>query len=135
MSASLLGTTSSITIKVKAEALEIDSDRAVPFGLLVNELGTNAIKHAFPDRTGCVVLSVKKDGDQIELTVADDGVGMKDVDSAKSSEKRGSNYVAIFVRQLGSTLTVSGSEGTGTIVKIRLPLLLVPSGGAEPIAA
>jgi len=135
MSASLLGSTSRITIEVKAEALDIDSDRAVPFGLLVNELATNAIKHAFPGGTGRVVLSVEKIGDQIELTVADDGVGMKDKDAAKLPEKRGSDYVAIFVRQLGGTLAASRSEGTGTVVRIRLPLLLVPPEGAEPIAA
>jgi PAS domain S-box-containing protein len=135
MSASLLGSTSRITIEVKAEALDIDSDRAVPFGLLVNELPTNAIKHAFPGGTGRVVLSVEKIGDQIELTVADDGVGMKDKDAAKLPEKRGSDYVAIFVRQLGGTLAASRSEGTGTVVRIRLPLLLVPPEGAEPIAA
>ena len=104
MSASLLGNTSGIKIEVKAEALDIDPDRAVPFGLLVNELATNAIKHAFPDGTGRVVLSVEQAGDQIELTVADDGVGMKDKDSAKIPEKRGSDYVAIFVRQLAARL-------------------------------
>jgi PAS domain S-box-containing protein len=135
MSASLLGSTSRITIEVEAEALDIDPDRAVPFGLLVNELATNAIKHAFPDGTGRVVLGVEKIGDQIELTVADDGVGMKDKDAAKLPEKRGSDYVAIFVRQLGGTFAASGSERAGTVVRIRLPLLLVPPEGAEPVAA
>ena len=85
MSASLLGNKSGIEIEVKAEPLEIDPDRAVPFGLLVNELATNAIKHAFPDGTGHVVLSVEQVGDEIELTVADDGVGMKDKDSGEDS--------------------------------------------------
>jgi two-component sensor histidine kinase len=135
MSASLLGNTSGIKIEIKAEALDIDPDRAVPFGLLVNELATNSIKHAFPDGTGRVVLSVAQVGDQIELTVADDGVGMKDKDSAKIPEKRGSDYVAIFVRQLGGTIVPSGSEGTGTTVRIRLPLLLAPPGGAKRVAA
>jgi PAS domain S-box-containing protein len=135
MSASLLGNTSGIEIEVKAEPLEIDPDRAVPFGLLVNELATNAIKHAFPDGTGRIMLSVERIGDQIELTVADDGVGKKDMDAAKIPEKRGSEYVAIFVRQLGGTIAPSGSEGTGTTVRIRLPLLLVPPGGAERVAA
>jgi len=135
MSASLLGPASGIEIEVKAEALEIDPDRAVPFGLLVNELATNAIKHAFPGGTGRVVLSVQRVGDQIELSVADNGVGMKDRALPKILEKRGSDYVAIFVRQLGGTITAAGSEGTGTLIKIRLPLLLVPTGGAEPIAA
>ena len=135
MSASLLGNTSGIKIEVKAEALDIDPDRAVPFGLLVNELATNAIKHAFPGGTGRVVLSVEQVGDQIELTVADDGVGMKDKESAKIPEKRGSDYVAIFVRQLGGTIAPSGSEGPGTVVRIQLPLLLAPPGGVERIAA
>jgi len=81
------------------------------------------------------VLSVGQVGDQIELTVADDGVGMKDKDSAKIPEKRGSDYVAIFVRQLGGTITPSESEETGTIVRIRFPFLLVPPGGSERVAA
>jgi two-component sensor histidine kinase len=135
MSGSLLGNTPGIKIEVKAEALDIDPDRAVAFGLLVNELATNAIKHAFPDGTGRVVLSVEQVNDQIELTVADDGVGIKNKDSTKIPEKRGSDYVAMFVRQLGGTIAPSGSEETGTIVRIRLPLLLVPPWGAGRVAA
>ena len=135
MSASLLGNTSGIEIEVKAEALDIDADRAVPFGLLVNELGTNAIKHAFPDGTGRVVLSVEQVGDQIELTVADDGVGMNNKESAKLSEKRGSDYVAIFVRQLGGRIMPAEPAETGTIIRIRLPSLLTPPDGVERVAA
>lgn len=136
MSTSLLSNTSGITIEVKAEeALEIDPERAVPFGLLVNELVTNAIKHAFPDGKGHVVLRIERVGDQIELVVADDGVGMNDKGRVNIPEKRGADYVAIFVRQLGGVVIPSVSEGKGTIVRIRFPLLLVPSGGAEPLAA
>ena len=135
MAASLLGSASTITIEVKAEALEIDPDRAVPFGLLVNELATNAIKHAFPAGAGRVVLSVEQIDGQIELTVADDGVGIKDKDLARIPEKRGSDYVAIFVRQLGGTITSSGPEVAGTIVAVRLPLLLVAPGGGEHVIA
>ena len=60
--------------------------------------------------------------DQIELTVTDDGVGMKDEYSNQISEKHGSDYVAIFVRQIGGTIAISTAQGTGTIVRIRLPL-------------
>ena len=129
MSASLLGNTSGIKIEVKAEALEIDPDRAVPFGLLVNELATNAIKHAFPDGTGHVMLSVEQVGDQIELIVADDGVGMKDKDSAKIPEKRGSDYVAIFVRQLGGTIVPSESEANRNDRQNTASLASGPIGG------
>jgi two-component sensor histidine kinase len=123
MSESLLGNSSAIRIDVEGEALDIDPERAVPFGLLVNELGTNAIKHAFPDRAGRVVLSAEQIGDQIELTVADNGVGMKDKYTAQIPGKHGSDYVAIFVRQLGGTIAVSPSEGAGTTVRVRFPLI------------
>jgi two-component sensor histidine kinase len=135
MSASLLGNASGIKIEVEGESVEIDPDRAVPFGLLVNELTTNAIKHAFPGGRGRIKLCVERVGDQIELVVSDDGIGIKNKDAAKSPEKRGSDYVAIFVRQLGGAIVPSKQLATGTIVRIRLPLLLVPSGGAEPLAA
>ena len=67
--------------------------------------------------------------------VADNGVGMTDKKLAIFPEKRGADYVAIFVRQLGGTFVVSKPEATGTIVRIRLPLLLEPPSGAEPLAA
>jgi two-component sensor histidine kinase len=127
MSASLLGGASDIKIEVKAEALDIEAERAVPFGLLVNELATNAVKHAFRDGRGRIVLNVEQVGEQIELTVTDNGVGMKTADSGNGLEKHGADYVAMFVRQLGGTIAVSGSEGAGTTVRIRLPLLLSPA--------
>ena len=128
MSASLLGNTTGIKIEVRAEALDMDPDLAVPFGLLVNELATNSIKHAFPDGTGQIVLSVERVGDQIELAVADDGVGMSAKDPTKTAEKRGTDYVAIFVRQLGATVVPSIAKETGTTVRVRLPHLLAPPG-------
>ena len=129
MSASLLGNASGIKIEVKAEPLEIDPDRAVPFGLLVNELATNAIKHAFPGGMGQVVLSVERIGDEIELTVSDDGIGMKDKVLAKSPEKRGSDYVAIFVRQLPPPGAGSPGEPRTTF-QIGGPWGWFPPGGA-----
>ena len=136
MSATLLGKTSGVTIEVSADALQIDPDRAVPFGLLVNELATNAIKHAFPGGSGRVMLGAHQVGDQIELTVADDGIGMKEKVAAKLSEKRGSDYVAIFVRQLRGTVVSSPPQETetGTMVRIRLPMPLQPGNSGKAAA-
>jgi len=135
MSQSLLGSASGLEIVVETEALEIDPERAVPFGLVVNELGTNAIKHAFPDGVGRVTLAVRRIDGQIELTVADNGVGMTAKDPAALPGRHGSDYVAIFVRQLGGTMAVSAAAGKGTTVTIRLPLLEVPSSIAEYVDA
>ena len=128
----MLGDWSGIKIEIKADALDIDSVRAVPFGLLANELVTNAIKHAFPDRLGRVMLTVERAGDEIEFTVADNGVGLIHKDSAGPANRHGTDYVAIFVRQLGGTITVIGPEGAGTTARIRLPLLL--ASPAKPAA-
>jgi len=131
LSASLLADATDIKIEVAAEALEIDADIAVPFGLLVNELATNAVKHAFPGCAGHVLLKVERIGDEIELTVADDGVGMKEQDPDKVPEKRGTDYVAIFVRQLGGAMAPAAPTEPGTTVKIRFPRLLAPAA-VEP---
>jgi two-component sensor histidine kinase len=124
LSASLLGDTSGIRIAVETEALEIDSERAVPFGLLVNELGTNAVKHAFPGGVGLVTLAVRRIEDEIELTVADDGIGMAAQHQASTPGKHGSDYVTIFVRQLRGAIVRWGAPGVGTTVTIRFPLFV-----------
>ncbi len=122
VSESLLGPDSGITIDVDADALHIDADRAVPLGLLINELATNSIKHAFPDGHGRVTLSARRQGDWMELTVADDGVGLKFPPTTDQPQGRGSNYVGIFIRQLGGELTVDSPAEAGATVVIRLPL-------------
>ncbi len=121
---SLLGETSSIRITVEAEPLEIDPERALPFGLLVNELTTNAIKHAFPNEDGNVIVKVSRIDNQMELTVSDDGVGMANEAAARRPENRGADYVAIFVRQLGGIIAPPSVAGSGTTIRITLPLIL-----------
>jgi len=59
----------------------------------------------------------------MELTVADDGVGIKDQDVPKSPEKRGADYVAIFVRQLGGSIISSGAAEGGTMIRMRFPAI------------
>jgi two-component sensor histidine kinase len=120
--ASLVGGRSGIRIAVEAEALNIDARRAVPFGLLVNELSTNAVKHAFPDGIGLVTLAVRRIGGEIELRISDDGIGMPAQGKGSTPEKHGSDYVAIFARQLQGTLVKLTTPGVGTTVSIRFPL-------------
>jgi two-component sensor histidine kinase len=122
MSASLLEPGSGISIEVRSDAVGLDPDRAVPFGLLVNELGTNAIKHAFPGGSGQILLRADRRGDQIVLIVADNGVGMAARDPFRAPGKHGSDYVTVFVRQLGGTIAVSNTEGSGTTVTVHIPV-------------
>ena len=63
-------------LTLKAEAIEIDPDRAVAIGIIVNELVMNAVKYAYPDGAGPIHVELKSDGDDILVSIADDGVGL-----------------------------------------------------------
>ena len=63
-------------LTLKAEAVEIDPDRAVAIGIIVNELVMNAVKYAYPDGAGPIHIVLATDGDDILLSIADDGVGL-----------------------------------------------------------
>jgi two-component sensor histidine kinase len=118
---SVLDGHSNIRIEVEADPVEINSERAVPFGLLVNELSTNAAKYAFLDGVGLIRLAVRSTGDEIELVVSDDGIGMTDGNDGRSPGKHGSDYVTIFVSQLEGMLTRVTKPGQGTTFTIRFP--------------
>jgi two-component sensor histidine kinase len=63
-------------LTLKADAVEIDPDRAVAIGIIVNELVMNAVKYAYPDQAGPIHVELHADGDDLRLAIADDGVGL-----------------------------------------------------------
>jgi two-component sensor histidine kinase len=63
-------------LTLKAQAIEIDPDRAVAIGIIVNELVMNAVKYAYPDGAGPIHVELRADNDDLVLSIADDGVGL-----------------------------------------------------------
>ena len=89
----------SIALKTDIESEPLPADRAIPLGLIVNELVTNAVKYAFPTETrGTVVVTLKRIPGELRLTVSDDGKG---VDPRRTDSGVGDRLVEIFARQLG----------------------------------
>lgn len=121
LTVSLLGGASGIRIMVEAEPLILAGERAVPFGLLVNELTTNAVKYAFPAGSGTIAIALRHLDGGVELVISDDGIGISGSEQGATPGKHGSDYVDIFVRQLEGTMVRSSVSGQGTAVRIRFP--------------
>jgi PAS domain S-box-containing protein len=108
----------SFALKTDIESEPLPADRAIPLGLIVNELVTNAVKYAFPSETrGTVVVTLKRIPGELRLTVSDDGKG---VDPRRTDSGVGGRLVEIFARQLGGQVERE-SGGKGTIVCLTLP--------------
>ena len=108
----------SIVLETDIESELLPTDRAIPLGLIVNELVTNAVKYGFPgDAKGTVVVTLKRVPGALRLTVADNGQG---VDPRRADSGLGGRLVEGFARQLGGQLQrESGSQGT--TVRLVLP--------------
>lgn len=113
--------TSRHTLSVDADPCALDADRAIQIALLVNELVTNAFKHAYPDVGGAVTVSARNMGDAIRLEVADDGRGLPpEVLSCENDGKSlGMKIVRGLVQQLKAELQVEDRQpGTGFVIRL-----------------
>ncbi len=103
------------------EEVWVNIDKAVPFGLILNEIVTNAAKHAFPGRgDGRMTVSIKEKDGTLEAVVEDNGVGLPDGFDPERSQTLGMQLIANLARQLKGTLRVE-SEG-GTRFSLEVPL-------------
>jgi len=96
-----------VTLQLDTDAGPLSVDRAIPCGLIVNELVSNAIKHAFPDdRAGTIRVAYMQNDREARLVVADDGVGAPEDFDAEQSDSLGLRLVRGLVQQLNGALTL-----------------------------
>ena len=103
----------SLQILGTQEPVYLDMARAIPWGLLVNELTTNAFKHAFPDKQrGTVRVALALEGEEALLTVADDGVGLPAEVEPGGTKSLGFQLLPLFVDQMKAHLSIHRDNGT-----------------------
>ena len=105
---------SRVELVLRVSDLHLDMDRAVSCGLIVNELVSNALKHAFSgERAGRVLIELQPFGqNRHALVVADDGVGLPPELDLGTTDSLGLQLVHDFTSQLHGTLTLSRASGT-----------------------
>jgi two-component sensor histidine kinase len=116
-----------ITFKVQADSVLCGIDTAVPAGLIVNELVTNSLKHAFPEGQAgvvCLELSIDSNHSQVTLKVGDNGTGFPAGVDLHHTTSLGLQLVIMLVDQLDGTIEFDNQSGAE--FKITLPL------GGEP---
>jgi PAS domain S-box-containing protein len=109
----LLSTERRIVFIVETESIMLSADTVIQMGLVVNELVTNAVKHAFDDSTRGAVIKVsasRRDG-RLLLSVADNGRGLPE-DWSSRGNGLGSRIINSFVKQAGGQIEVARSAGT-----------------------
>ncbi len=104
-----------VDLKIELSSAVLDIDMAVSMGLIVNELLTNAFKHAFPNQEqGLIAVTLYKSDDDrhLNLIISDDGVGMPAQINLQDTNSLGLRLVRILAQQLRANLKMSSAIGT-----------------------
>ena len=108
----IYGASERIHIACEMKELKLDVDTAIPIGLIVNELFTNALKYAFPDnRKGLIKISLIESGNQLHLEVSDNGIGKNYYDKMEGTGF-GTQLIELLTRQLEGKMSLNVKKGT-----------------------
>jgi len=106
-------------LTLKAVQVEIDPDRAVAIGIIVNELVMNAVKYAYPDQAGPIHVEVGADGDELTLSIADNGVGLGAKSDPRSTGMGQRIVSAMAVKLEASVERDPDHHGTKIVLRFR----------------
>ncbi|MET0375443.1 MAG: histidine kinase dimerization/phosphoacceptor domain -containing protein [Rhizorhabdus sp.] len=110
-----------IRLDLKVDTWPVSINVAMPAGLVVNELLTNALKHAFPDKGGTITLHSLIDETGCRVTIADDGIGLPAEVTWPKPGKLGSAIAQSLRQNAGAEFVVTSAAGKGLRVTIFFP--------------
>jgi PAS domain S-box-containing protein len=118
------GAAKGVKLSVQAAPLTVGLDFAIPLGLIVTELVTNSLKHAFPQGEGAIGVSLDQlDDGAVVLVVSDDGQGAQgDKTTLKARTSLGTTIIDGLVQQMGGRLTVTRDNGTRSEIRLKRPV-------------
>jgi PAS domain S-box-containing protein len=107
-----------ITLHQNINDILLEIDIAINLGLIINELVSNAFKHAFPEaRKGNLYISIKKDEHKYELIIEDDGIGFSSEIDFRKTESLGLQLIITLVEQIGGEIFLFSDNGTKFVIK------------------
>ncbi len=112
---------SDINLYYDLEPIDLTMEKSIPLGLIINELVTNTLKHAFPDDSteGNLYIKFKKEDEKYTLIVRDDGVGLPNDFDFDSLSSLGLIVVQNLTLQIDGTLTIMDCDGAAFKVEFK----------------
>ncbi len=112
---------SNIQFNSDIEPNDFNMEQAIPLGLIINELTLNTIKYAFPNtKTGNLDIKFKKEGKHCILTIQDDGIGLPEHLNFNNLTNLGLIVVQNLTLQIGGTISMLKSKGTGFKIEFNI---------------
>ncbi|HKR04084.1 MAG TPA: two-component regulator propeller domain-containing protein [Bacteroidia bacterium] len=110
-----------VALKIDSEKISLDIDSAVPCGLILNELVSNSLKHAFPDEmSGTVFIGFHQiENDRCRLVIRDNGIGFPEDFDLTASDSLGMQLVLALADQLEGTIKLDKTNGTTFIIEFK----------------
>jgi len=112
-----------ISLETELEPMLVPHETAVAIGIVVNELVTNACKHAFPDGAGGIAVRARRDGGDAVIEVADNGKGYGPAGPPRNG--LGTRLVSAFLQRVKAKSELE-TPAQGTVHRIRVPLVAAP---------
>jgi two-component sensor histidine kinase len=107
-----------ITLHQDINNILLEMDLAINLGLIINELVSNAFKHAFPKgNKGNLYISMRNDEQKYELIIEDDGIGFSSEIDFRTTESLGLQLVITLVEQIGGEIFLFRDNGTKFVIK------------------
>jgi two-component sensor histidine kinase len=100
-----------IEIHTDLDPIQLDFDTSIPLGLIINELVTNAYKHAFPNGVGNIWVSFKNIENRYKLTVKDNGIGPPENFKEKMENSLGMELIHLLSNQINATIEIKQKSG------------------------
>jgi two-component sensor histidine kinase len=109
-----------ISIRVESEEIEMDISRAIPCGIIINELVTNSLKYAFAEKTGGTIGIVFRalEAGRFYIEINDDGKGLPVEFNPATAKTFGFQIVSLLAEQLGASINIERKNGTAISITI-----------------
>lgn len=113
---SYLSKYANISVKSDLDAISLPVSKAIPCGIIINEILINAIKHAFPEnRPGEIKVQLKSTGNAVKLTISDNGIGFN---SEAQTQSLGMNLIHSLSEQIDGEISIKSESNSGSTIDL-----------------